>query len=415
MKSPLRRFVFGVVALGVLLPGTLYSQHGVAAGAVMPAAASGWIRVFGSVEFDTASAVSAATHGVYVVGTTSGTLPGQTSAGGPNDAFVRAYDLNGNELWTRQFGTSSFTYGYGVSATADAVYVVGTVRGALPGQSGMGLDDAFVRKYDLNGNELWTRQFGTSTVDSAWGVSAMADAVYVVGYTGTDSNVGESADALVRKYDLNGNELWTRQFGTSRNDRAWSVSTTAEGVYIVGETFDALPGQTSMGCYDAYVRKYDFNGNELWTRQFGTTGCDFARGVSVTADGVYLVGSFGAAFLIDLAFVRKYDLNGNALWTRRVGSISTRVSDVSANGDFVYVVGSTDGALPGQTSMGASDGYVVVYDSNGNPLALRQFGTADADSAEGVSAFPGGVSIAGSLGWMEGPTKGNAFVTRSVF
>jgi hypothetical protein len=51
------------------------------------------------------------------------------------------------------------------------VYVVGAAAGALPGQIYSGIADVFVRKYDLNGNELWTRQFGTPAVDLAIGVS----------------------------------------------------------------------------------------------------------------------------------------------------------------------------------------------------------------------------------------------------
>ena len=35
-----------------------------------------------------------------------------------------------------------------------------------------------------------------------------------------------------------------------------------------------LPGQTSAGGRDTYLRKYDANGNEFWTRQFGTAGMD---------------------------------------------------------------------------------------------------------------------------------------------
>ena len=57
-----------------------------------------WVRQFGGVgpAFDSAAAV-AAEGSVYVAGRTSGTLPGQTSAG-VTDAFVRKYDADGNEV-----------------------------------------------------------------------------------------------------------------------------------------------------------------------------------------------------------------------------------------------------------------------------------------------------------------------------
>ena len=73
-----------------------------------------WIRQFGAVgpASDVAHAVDA-NGNVYVVGSTSGTPSGQSSAGSC-DAFVRKYDSAGTELWTRQFGTSSFDQGLGV-------------------------------------------------------------------------------------------------------------------------------------------------------------------------------------------------------------------------------------------------------------------------------------------------------------
>ena len=48
---------------------------------------------------------------------------------------------------------------------------------------------------------------------------------------------------------------------------------------MVGLTRGALPGQTHLGKSDAYVRKYDGDGDELWTRQFGSRGLDMADGV----------------------------------------------------------------------------------------------------------------------------------------
>ncbi|HLF85583.1 MAG TPA: hypothetical protein VI584_00715, partial [Nitrospiria bacterium] len=56
--------------------------------------------------------------------------------------------------WTRQFGDSVSTHASGVSVDASGVYVAGDTQGTLPGQtSSGGIDDTFVRKYDLDGNE----------------------------------------------------------------------------------------------------------------------------------------------------------------------------------------------------------------------------------------------------------------------
>ena len=108
-----------------------------------------WIRQFGTSSEDRAHGISVDASGIYVVGRTGGTLPGQTSAGG-SDVFVRKYDVNGNEIWTRQFGTSIFDSPRGISVDASGIYAAGRTDGTLPGQtSAGGHHDAFVAKLSI--------------------------------------------------------------------------------------------------------------------------------------------------------------------------------------------------------------------------------------------------------------------------
>src|SRR6266704_1589091 len=97
-------------------------------------------------------------------------------------------------------------------------------------------------------------------------------------------------DAFVQKYDHAGTVLWTLQVGTPSGDSALGVAADPSGLYVAGGTGGALPGQTSAGGYDAYLQKYDPNGNLIWTHQFGTAGSDEPRGVAANAAGVYVTG-----------------------------------------------------------------------------------------------------------------------------
>ncbi len=366
-----------------------------------------WIRQFGATRGDGAVVglrVAVDATGVYIVGSVSGALPDQSGVSG-FDAFVRKYDANGNLLWTRQFGTTGSDFARGVAVDATGVYVVGETGGALPGQTWAGGTDAFARKYDATGNELWTRQFGTTFADQAYGVAVDAAGVYVVGHVdgalpGQASN--GARDTFVRKCDANGNVLWTRQFGTASGDSAFGVTVDATGVYVVGQTGGALPGQISTGGTDAFARKYDPTGNQLWTRQFGTTFGDLAFGVTGDATGVYVVGQTGGALPGQIstggtdAFARKYDPTGNELWTRQFGTtFGVLAWGVTVDATGVYVVGQTGGALPGQISAGGSDAFARKYDPTGNELWTRQFGTTGVERALGVAAHATGVYVVG--------------------
>ncbi len=340
-----------------------------------------WTIQFGSAGGDLAYGIAVNSSGVYVSGTTFGTMPGQTNAGG-SDVFVRKYDIDGNELWTRQFGTSSHDFGLGIAADESGIYLVGHVSGTLPGQTSTGTRDAFVRKYDSDGNEVWTRQFGASNTAEANGVAVDASGLYVTGgaygvFPG-QSTTG-SFDAFVRKYDFDGNEVWTRQFGTSRFDLAHTVAADASGVYVAGFTQGALPGQTGAGSFDVFVRKFDTDGNEAWTSQFGSTGSDIARSISVAASGVYVAGySYGVlpgqtgGGGAD-AFVRMYDFDGNDTWTRQIGGAAQDYGHgITADDWGVYVAGNTTGALPGKTNAGSTDGFLQRHVILTPAEAIRQ-------------------------------------------
>lgn len=393
-----------------------------------------WVRQFGSEEVEYAFGVAVDAAGnVYVVGLTNGTLPGQTNAGSV-DAFVRKYDAVGNEVWTRQFGSSALDFAQGVAVdTAGNVYVAGRTAGGLTDQPNTGKEDAFVRKYDASGNELWTRQFGSTNEDRVLGAATDSTGnVYLVGVTqgslpGQSSASPSIDDAFVRKYDANGRELWTHQFGTAAHDGArGAVVDTAGNLYVIGWTWQPLPGQTLLGRVDIYLRKYDANGFEFWTRQFGTEAWDVPYGIALDATGnIYIVGETEGAFPDQAhlggrdAFVCKLDTTGGLLWANQFGSTDHDQAygiGVDAVGN-IYVAGWTEGALPGYKRQGPTDAFVRKYDATGRGLWTYQFGSNRYDEIRSATIDTNGnfYVVGRTEGALPGQTRiggGDAFVAK---
>jgi hypothetical protein len=147
--------------------------------------------------------------------------------------------------------------------------------------------------------------------------------VYVAGST-TGSHDGNTLagtyDFLVTKYNSSGVKQYTRQLGvTEKNTAGRSVATDANGnVYVAGDTFGGLDGNTLTGIKDFFVTKYNSSGVKQYTRQLGVTGLT-TNGWSVATDA-----------------------DGN-----------------------VYVAGQTDGGLDGNTLTGTKDFFVTKYNSSG--------------------------------------------------
>ncbi len=338
-----------------------------------PTGFSLWLSDSGPIEVDASAEARGvaldAQGNIHVVGSTWGSLPGQDSAGGM-DAFLQLYAQPVVEQ-TWQFGTAFFDRADAAVVDANGnLYVAGSTEGALDVPYTGDSYDAFVRKYDSSGAYLWTRQLGTPEND--WGQDVALDAdgnVYLVGYTlgaleGT--HYGAGGDAYLRKYDPDGNVLLTWQYGTALGASASGVAVDGAGnVYVVGEVEGAFDGD-SAGASDAYVMKFDPAGTRLWVRQFGDLDYESVTGVALDGEAnVYVVGStYGSIDAINAGssdvFVRGYDTDGQLLLGRQFGSSGDDWGNdiaVSPNGD-VFVVGAVSGTMDGQSPVGANDAFV---------------------------------------------------------
>jgi len=389
----------------------------------------GWTRQFGTSGNDHAWGVGVAADGGYfVAGGTTGSLDGTVNDGG-DDAFVIRLAGNGSPTWTHQSGTAGNDRAMGLAVDAmGRVAVVGMTDGALEGQPHAGGDDAFVLVLDGAGQPVWHRQFGTAAADWAIGV-AVDDAgnVAVCGRTaaGLDGqpHAGD-VDAFVRSFDRDGQHQWTAQFGTAGSDVCLDVAGDGDGNWVaVGFTAGSLDGQTHEGGLDAYVRKLSAQGAVVWTHQFGTGAADLAYGVAIDANGDILVvgttyGALDGQTQVGAsdAFLRRLDAGGNVLWTRQFGSADADEAwgvAIDAAGHAV-VAGTTSGSLANGANFGGDDAFARAFDATGVTVWNRQFGTPQADRAFRVAAdASGGVLVAGeTAGSLRGANRGgsDAFV-----
>jgi hypothetical protein len=114
-----------------------------------------------------------------------------------------------------------------------------------------GIADGFVAKYDKDGNYVWAKSIGGNGFDQAYGVAVdNNDNVYVTGYfvNSADFNSGASPailtsaglnDAFLAKYDANGNYVWANHIGSGEQDQSMGVDVDAVGNVCVTGHFGA--------------------------------------------------------------------------------------------------------------------------------------------------------------------------------
>ena len=242
-----------------------------------------WTHTYGGSESDYSQSVQQTTDGGYIIA-------GFTSSfgAGSNDYYLVKTDANGDTLWTRTYGGSGRDDGYSVQQTTDGGYIiVGWTQ-----SFGAGMNDVYLVKTDADGNSLWTRTYGGSANDCGWFVQQTSDGGYIIAGETASSGAG-SSDYYLVKTDANGDILWTRTYGGSSYDASWGIQQTTDGGYVViGFTYSFGVGG------DIYLVKTDANGDSLWSRTYGGSSGDDAFSVQQTTDGGYIIGgstrSFGA-------------------------------------------------------------------------------------------------------------------------
>jgi uncharacterized delta-60 repeat protein len=233
-----------------------------------------------------------------------------------SDLWVAKLDPQGNESWSRTFdGPGAADDGARGVATDSAgnVAFTGFVR----------IDtadiDIFVAQLDPAGNTLWSEVVaGPEVYDDrgqAVAIDRDDDAVVVAGYV---SHGGFNRDVWLRKYDLDGDVLWTQTWdnGSSGEEAGYGVAVRPDGtIAVAGMTPIIATNQ------DVFLGVWDGSGALQWYRQFGGQAFLDDEGLAVAsdADGNLVIAGFrGASETDGDIYLRKYDAIGNVAWTQVV-------------------------------------------------------------------------------------------------
>lgn len=312
-----------------------------------------------------------------------------------SDAYIHKYDSEGTEIWKEIFSSlDNEVFAYPDIATSvkidgdGNIYITGVSLGRfdpeVARQEALNRINAhqnvFIAKYDSEGNQSWVREIGGIANEFPGGVTVDNEGnSYVAGVTqGSIFGVGRfengSNDGFLVKYDKDGNTIWEKQFGTLSGEIVHGVNIDSAGnAYVVGETLGAFEGNTQSGNWDAFVAKYDKDGNQIQVHQFGTATDDRAKKVEIDDNrNIYIIGETQGALdgqtrsgVID-TFVTRLEPNGVRSWTDQVGNtdIFTYSSNLTLdkNNNVLYGVGTTAlGALEGQPYAGGRDEFLLKY------------------------------------------------------
>jgi len=223
---------------------------------------------------------------------------------------------------------------------------------------------------------------------------------------------GAGTDGVRRPDDQN--YVAGRVFSQQLPDNVGPVHATAVGgdgsVYMLADATGPVNGQAIKGSQDAVLLKYDSAGQLVYTRTLGAGVSASGMALAVAADGKVAIagaitgsldrGDTGVDPNASDSFVTMFDNQGQELWSNRQGASGADQAqavafDASGN---LYVAGKTQGSIGGGAAVGGWDGYLRAYDSQGDVVSTKQFGSVADDSVSGIVVNGTNVIVAGQDG-----------------
>ena len=290
-------------------------------------------------------------------------------------SYIVTIDESATILLSKSENLSKFNKAVSIIKTPQNGYFIGgyTLDGSL-----------IILKLDSNTNTIFTRIFGTKNYDKMNKLIPLSDGgVLAVGssFTSRDQNdnifktgLGKN-DIFVSRFSQNGNQLWSKKYGTNHDDRGIDAIQARDGsIIILAQTaYDKNKNVTLMRITE--------NGDKIWLKKYKNNNLNTARRIIRLRDGNFLISltrmESGQKEQIHLI---KFDLHKNILIDKIIRtSYSSTLNDIKefSNGNFIAV-----GYVKDTYN---TDALAMIIDSNLNMLNQEHYGDKNYDSFNAVT------------------------------
>lgn len=306
-----------------------------------------WSKTYGGSDDENASRITKTNDGGYLLsGYTTSSDGDVFENAGFQDYWVVKVDNSGTIMWEKTFGFSGSDQAFKAIQTSDGGYfVTGFFDVSASGGAGNdfqkgimhGVGEFWGIKLNASGNTQWRRYFGGTNNDRSYDAHETTDGGFLM--TGTSESVDFDKTDPKGSYDYwavrltaDGDLVWTKSFGGDEIDNSYASIKTNDGNYImVGDSRSSDQDVTSpRGNADAWMVKFDDNGNKIWQKSFGGSQFDTAHSIVQRNNGDYILSGHSRSADGDL-------------------QINNGVNDV-----WVFVVDGS-GSLKFQKSIGGSN------------------------------------------------------------
>ncbi len=340
-----------------------------------------WSKTLGGSESDTATNLAKTSDGGFIISGYSRSSDGDISENaGFHDFWIVKVNSVGDIQWEKSYGFPGSDQAFKVFETKEGNYFaagffdVGACEEdgmpvLCPGDDLQTNDDTRNTRHgvgefwgilmDSNGEKIWRKYFGGSLNDRCYDALQTDDGGFLLaGQSESDdfdiTDDRGSYDFWLVRLDASGTMLWTKSFGGAEIDQGYALAKTPDGNYIMtGDTRSDDQDVSSVnGGGDAWVIKFDDNGNKIWEKTYGGSAFDSGRGIKPMTNGGYLISGFTRSNDGDVAnnngqneiWVFIIDENGVLTFETTIGGseLDFGYDAIQTNDNKIIVVGNTE-------------------------------------------------------------------------
>jgi hypothetical protein len=206
-----------------------------------------WTKVYGGTGDDLGNDVQQTADLGYII-------TGQTNSFGAGgyDVYLIKTNANGDTTWTKTYGGPSDDLSAIVRATPiDGGYIIVGATASY----GFGSDNIYVIKTNANGDTLWNRTYGGTSFEYGNSIELTKEGGYIIGATTHSFGFGND-DAYLIKINSTGDTLFSRVYGSPGYDYGCDAYQTVDGGFVMSGLSSLVSGNG-----DVYLIKTDSMGN----------------------------------------------------------------------------------------------------------------------------------------------------------
>jgi len=258
-----------------------------------------WQKTLGGYLSEEAWDVQETSDGGFIVVGWSNSKNGDVMGNhGTSDYWVIKLSQLGDLEWQKCLGGSKVDVADAVKQTPDGGFIVVGQSNSIDGDviADTVSNDFWIVKLDVLGTIEWQKKLGSSVSDYPTDIIVTSDGGYVfAGWVGDGGDVigyhGGYIDAWVVKLDQQGEVLWTKALGGSKEDYVISIQQTTDGGFILVGDSNSSDGDVlgNDGGEDLWLVKLTPQGDVKWQKTMGGSFQEYGQYVSQTEDGGFIV------------------------------------------------------------------------------------------------------------------------------